>query len=77
MACTELFGVITVAFEFIRYAEHILTLFGSFDRKTIVLSFLLIKTCINEWVWLVGVVIMAAPIRSGFLFPYNLMNFSF
>ena len=40
MACTELFGVITVAFELIRYIEHKLKLFGSFDRKGIVLYFL-------------------------------------
>ncbi len=39
MAYTELFGVIAVAFEFIRCAEHRLKLFGSFDRET----FLLIK----------------------------------
>ncbi len=42
MARTELFGEITVAFEFIRYAEHRLKL-CYIDRKTIVLSFLLIK----------------------------------
>ena len=43
MAFTELFGVITEAFEFIER-------FGSFDRKTIVLS----TTWINEWAWLCG-----------------------
>ncbi len=32
MACTELFGVIAVAFEFIRYTEHRL-LFSSFDKN--------------------------------------------
>ena len=66
MACTKLFGVITEGFKFNRYTEP--RLFGSFDRETIVLAFLLIKpiTWINEWVWLVGVVIMVAPIRSGF-----------
>ncbi len=69
MACTELFGMITVSFDFIRYAEHRLKLIGSFNKKTIVLSFLLIKfiAWINEWVWLVGVIIMATPIRSGLL----------
>ncbi len=51
MACIKLFGEITVAFECIKYSEHRLKLFDSFDRKTTVLSFLLIKriTCINKW----------------------------
>ncbi len=40
MACLELLGMITVSFEFIRYAEHRLKLIGSFDRKNIVLSLL-------------------------------------
>ncbi len=44
MTCTELFGMITMALEFIRYAEHRLKLFGSFDRKTIVFSFLKLIT---------------------------------
>ncbi len=48
MACTKLFGVITVAFEFIRYTEHRLKLFGSFDRKTTVLSFLLINSLLER-----------------------------
>ncbi len=30
MACSELFGVITVVFE---YAEHKLKIFGSFDKN--------------------------------------------
>ncbi len=34
MASTELFGVITVVFEFIRYTEQRLKLFSSFHRKT-------------------------------------------
>ncbi len=52
MVCTELFGEITVAFEFTRYAEHRLKLFGSLDRKTTVLPILLIKfiTSTNELV---------------------------
>ncbi len=43
MACTELFGVITVSFEFNRYEEHILEHFGLFDRKTTCVVFLLLK----------------------------------
>ncbi len=31
MACTELFGVITGAFEFVGYSEH--RIFGSFDKN--------------------------------------------
>ncbi len=59
MACTELFGVITVAFELIGNSEHRLKIFGSFDKKTLLLSilpFLLIKTInlMNKWVWLSG-----------------------
>ncbi len=44
MACTELFGVITVAFEFNRYAEHRLEHFGLFDRQTTCVVFSILVT---------------------------------
>ncbi len=45
MACFELFGVLTVAFE---YTEHKLKIFGSFDEKKP------LHCLLNEWVWLSG-----------------------
>ncbi len=45
MACTELLGVITVAFEFTRYTEYRLKLFCSLKP---------LYCLLNEWVWLGG-----------------------
>ncbi len=58
MACIKLFGEITVAFECIKYTEHRLKLFGSFDRQNHCIVFSINKTYYlnKQVVWLVGVV---------------------
>ena len=67
MAYTELFTMNTVTFKWMILQKR-LKLSVFFYRKT---SFLLTQliTWINRWVWLVGIVVMAATIRSGFLLP--------
>ncbi len=59
MVCTELFGVITVAFEFIGYSKHRLQIVGSFDKKNFYIVFSINQTHywnkwvgVVKWVWL-------------------------
>ncbi len=58
MACTELLGVITVAFEFTRYTEHRIIPFGSFTVKPLIVFFINKTHYLNKRVGVVRLVLL-------------------